>query len=96
MDRKLNFFDVFSISSGAMISSGIFVLPAIAYGHAGASLFISYLIGGLIALVGILSIAELSSAMPKAGGDYYFVSRSFAIPSCIQRGSLLRLFLVRR
>jgi basic amino acid/polyamine antiporter, APA family len=77
MDRKLNFFDVFSISSGAMISSGIFVLPAIAYGHAGASLFISYLIGGLIALIGILSIAELSSAMPKAGGDYYFVSRSF-------------------
>lgn len=77
MDRKLNFFDVFSIASGSMISSGIFVLPAIAYSHTGSSLFISYLIGGIIALIGILSIAELSSAMPKAGGDYYFISRSF-------------------
>ena len=77
MERKLNFPDVFSIASGAMISSGIFVLPAIAYSHTGSSLFISYLIGGVIALIGILSIAELSTAMPKAGGDYYFVSRSF-------------------
>ncbi len=77
MDRKLNFLDVFSIASGAMISSGIFVLPAIAYGYVGSSLFISYFIGGVIALLGIMSVAELSSAMPKAGGDYYFVSRSF-------------------
>ncbi|MCK5201756.1 MAG: amino acid permease, partial [Spirochaetales bacterium] len=77
MERKLNFLDVFSIASGAMISSGIFVLPAIAYSHTGSSLFISYLIGGVIALIGILSIAELSSAMPKAGGDYFFISRSF-------------------
>ncbi|MDA3940798.1 MAG: amino acid permease [Spirochaetia bacterium] len=77
MERKLNFFDVFSIATGAMISSGIFVLPAMAYGHTGSALFISYLIGGIIALIGILSIAELSSAMPKAGGDYYFISRSF-------------------
>jgi basic amino acid/polyamine antiporter, APA family len=77
MERKLNFLDVFSIASGSMISSGIFVLPAIAYNHTGSALFISYLIGGLIALIGILSIAELSSAMPKAGGDYYFISRSF-------------------
>ena len=77
MERKLNFLDVFSIASGAMISSGIFVLPAIAYLHTGSSLYISYLIGGIIALIGILSIAELSSAMPKAGGDYYFISRSF-------------------
>ncbi len=77
MDRKLNFLDVFSIASGAMISSGIFVLPAIAYSHTGSALYISYLIGGIIALIGILSIAELSSAMPRAGGDYYFISRSF-------------------
>ncbi|MCD6398022.1 MAG: amino acid permease, partial [Spirochaetaceae bacterium] len=77
MDRKLNFMDVFSIASGAMISSGIFVLPAIAYSHTGSALYISYLIGGIIALIGILSIAELSSAMPRAGGDYYFISRSF-------------------
>ncbi len=77
MERKLNFLDVFSIASGSMISSGIFVLPAIAYSHTGSSLFISYFVGGIIALIGILSIAELSSAMPKAGGDYYFISRSF-------------------
>ncbi|MCK5197288.1 MAG: amino acid permease, partial [Spirochaetales bacterium] len=77
MERKLNFLDVFSIATGAMISSGIFVLPAIAYSHTGSSLFISYLIGGVIALIGILSIAELSSAMPRAGGDYFFISRSF-------------------
>ena len=29
-----------------------------------------------MAFVGVLSVTELSTAMPKAGGDYYFVTRS--------------------
>ena len=39
---------------------------------------ISYLIGGLIAILTALSISELASGMPKAGGSYYFINRSLA------------------
>ncbi|TDT68605.1 amino acid/polyamine/organocation transporter (APC superfamily) [Hypnocyclicus thermotrophus] len=76
LKKELGFLDLFSIASGAMISSGIFILPALAFSKAGPSMIISYLLGGLIAFVGILGIIELTTAMPKAGGDYFFINRT--------------------
>jgi basic amino acid/polyamine antiporter, APA family len=74
--KGLGFTDVFCIASGAMISSGIFVLPGLAFSLIGPAMIISYLIAGLLALIGVLSVIELATAMPKAGGDYYFLTRS--------------------
>ena len=76
LKKGLNFFDVFSIATGAMISSGIFILPGLAFARTGPAVFISYFLAGILALIGIFSIVELSTAMPKAGGDYYFINRS--------------------
>ncbi len=76
LKKELGFLDIFSISAGAMISSGIFILPGIAFARTGPSVFVSYLLAGLLAATGLLSIAELSTAMPKAGGDYFFIARS--------------------
>jgi len=76
LKKELKLIDVFCISSGAMISSGLFVLPGLAYALTGPSVFISYLLAGLLAITGMLSQAELVSAMPKAGGDYFYVTRS--------------------
>jgi APA family basic amino acid/polyamine antiporter len=66
---------VFAIASGAMISSGIFILPGLAFARSGPAVILAYLGAGLLAGCGMLSIAELSTAMPKAGGDYFFVAR---------------------
>ncbi len=76
LKKKLNSLDIFAISSGAMISSGIFILPGLAYAKTGAGVFLSYGIAGIVALIGLLDIVELATAMPKAGGDYYFITRS--------------------
>jgi APA family basic amino acid/polyamine antiporter len=76
LQRELNLVDVFCIASGAMISSGLFVLPGIAYAHAGPAVLLSYLLAGFLAVTGMLSQAELVSAMPKAGGTYFYVTRS--------------------
>jgi APA family basic amino acid/polyamine antiporter len=77
LKKQIGFLGVFSIASGAMISSGIFVLPGLAFEKAGPAVFLSYFLAGVLGLVGILSVIELSTAMPKAGGDYYFVSKTF-------------------
>jgi len=74
--RELGLFEVFCIASGAMISSGLFVLPGLAYAKTGASVIISYLIASLLIVPTLLSKAELATAMPKAGGDYFFIDRS--------------------
>lgn len=77
MKKSIGFFGIFSISAGAMISSGLFVLPGLAFAQAGPAVFLSYFIAGAIALTSVFSLTELVTAMPKAGGDYFYVSRSF-------------------
>ncbi len=66
-----------SIGVGTMVGAGIFVFPGIAGGYAGPAAMLSFLIGGLIAIVVAMCTAELSTAMPESGGGYYFISRSF-------------------
>ncbi|UCC95491.1 MAG: amino acid permease, partial [Candidatus Omnitrophota bacterium] len=75
--QKLNLWDIFCISTGAMISSGLFVLPVIAYKYSGPSIIIAYFFAGLLMIPSILSKSELLSAMPKSGGTYFFIARSF-------------------
>jgi basic amino acid/polyamine antiporter, APA family len=76
LKKELKLIDVFCIASGAMISSGLFILPGIAHSLAGPAVTLSYLIAGFLALTGLLSQAELASAMPKAGGTYFYVNRT--------------------
>jgi APA family basic amino acid/polyamine antiporter len=84
LKKQLGLADVFSIAAGAMISSGLFILPAIAFSKAGPAVILSYLIASFLILPSALSKAELATAMPMAGGTYFFVERSF--------GSLFGLF----
>jgi APA family basic amino acid/polyamine antiporter len=74
--KELGLLGIFCIASGAMISSGLFILPGIAYAKTGSSVVISYLIASIIMIPTLLSKAELATAMPKAGGDYFFIDRS--------------------
>jgi len=74
--QSLGLIHVFCIASGAMISSGLFILPGMAYGRAGPAVILCYLMAGLLSLPGMLSIAEMSTAMPKAGADCYTIIRS--------------------
>jgi basic amino acid/polyamine antiporter, APA family len=76
LKKELGLFEVFAIASGAMISSGLFILPAIAYQETGASVIVSYLIATLLMIPTLLSASELTTAMPKAGGNYFFIDRS--------------------
>ncbi len=74
--KVLGLFDVFAIAAGAMISSGLFVLPGIAFAEAGPAVVLAY----ALAIIGILPVmlakAELATAMPMAGGSYFFIERS--------------------
>lgn len=96
MDKKqLGFLDVFCIASGTMLSAGLFVLPGIAFAKVGPALFLSYILACFISIPTIFCQAELVTAMPKAGGDYFYVSRSmgFALGTAGGLGSWLSLTL---
>jgi APA family basic amino acid/polyamine antiporter len=74
--KKLGTVALFSLASGTMISSGIFILPGLAYSQIGPLVGLSYLLAAVAALLSVFSLAELSTAMPKAGGDYFYITRS--------------------
>lgn len=76
LNKQLGLLDVFAICSGAMISSGLFVLPGIAAAKCGPAVITAYLLSGLLMIPSMLSMAEMATAMPRAGGTYFFVSRS--------------------
>ncbi|MDK2911188.1 MAG: hypothetical protein PWR29_145 [Methanolobus sp.] len=76
LGRSLGFFQTFAIGTGTMIGAGIFILPGIAISAAGPAAILSFLFGGIISMATAISMAELATGMPKAGGSYYFISRA--------------------
>lgn len=74
LKRTLGFAEVFCIASGAMISSGIFILPSLAFRYSGPAIVFSYLLAAVFIIPAMLSKAELATAMPKSGGSYYFTN----------------------
>jgi len=60
-----------------MVGAGIFILPGLAISEAGGTgAILAYLLAAAVGLTAALSIVELAVAMPRAGGTYYFLSRS--------------------
>lgn len=93
LGRSLGFFSTFAIGTGTMIGAGIFILPGIASANAGAGAIFSFLIGGIISIATAISMAELATGMPMAGGSYYYISRTMgaAFGAIIGLGSWLAL-----
>jgi len=75
LERDLGLGAVFAISVGAMIGSGIFILPALALKIAGPAVIVAYLLAGLLVVPAALSKSEMATAMPEAGGTYLYIER---------------------
>lgn len=74
--KELRFFEVYAVATGTTLSAGFFLLPGLAAMEAGPSLVLAYLLATLPLIPAMLCIVELATAMPRAGGVYYFVDRS--------------------
>lgn len=79
LKKTLGFTDVFAIAAGAMISSGLFVLPGIAFSEIGPPVVICYLLAAVMMVPSLFAEMELASAMPRTGGDYFFIDRSLGV-----------------
>lgn len=102
----LVFKDAIAIIVGIVIGAGIFETPALVaanVGSEGAALLI-WLLGGGMSFIGALCYAELATAYPHAGGNYYYLRRAFgrtcgflfawARMAVIQTGSIALLAFV--
>ena len=76
LKKELRLRDVYAIATGATLSAGFFLLPGIAATEAGPALVLAYLLAALPLIPAMFSVVELATAMPRAGGVYYFLDRS--------------------
>ena len=76
LKKELKLKDVYAIATGATLSAGFFLLPGIAAQEAGSALVLAYMIAALPMIPAMFSVIELATAMPRAGGVYYFLDRS--------------------
>jgi amino acid transporter len=67
------------LNAGTMIASAIFIVPATvaAAVHGSALMTAVWVIGGLVSLLGALSVAELAAAYPEAGGQYAYLREAY-------------------
>ncbi len=77
--RKLNLFDATMIVISGIIGSGIFINPYVVAQtvHTPFLILAVWIAGGLIALAGAFVFAELSTVMPRVGGQYAFFREAF-------------------
>ncbi len=76
LKKELSLLDVYAIATATTISGGFFLLPGLIAARAGSTVPLVYLIAVIPLIPALLSMIELSTAMPKAGGLYYFLDRS--------------------
>ena len=75
--RGLGFLDAFSIGIGGIVGGGIFATLGIATVESRGATFISFLIGGVVALLTAYSYVKLSVAFPSKGGTVTFINKAF-------------------
>jgi basic amino acid/polyamine antiporter, APA family len=79
MPRTVGLLDAVAVLVGVTIGSGIFRVPATvaAQLHAPGPMILCWVLGGVIALFGALTIAELAGALPRSGGIFAWLLESF-------------------
>jgi len=78
--KTLTGIGVFALGAGAMISSGLFILPALAFRESGRGVLIAYALAGICMLPALFTKLELASAMSKSGGAFFYLTRIFGAP----------------
>lgn len=88
----MNLWSVAALGIGSMVGAGIFALLGQAALIAGREVFLSFLIGGVIALLAGNSLARLSARFPGRGGLVDYLAEAF--PRGIFAGTLSLVYLV--
>ena len=66
-----------SIGIGGMVGAGIFSILGVVAQAAGNAMWLSFAIGGVVALLSTYSYAKLGATFPSAGGAVHFLVKSF-------------------
>lgn len=102
----LGIVDAVAVIVGIVVGAGIFRTPSLVAANTGSSTWflLTWILGGVVSLIGALCYAELTTTYPHTGGDYHFLKQAFgrrlsflfawARMSVIQTGSIALLAFI--
>ncbi|HMT10356.1 MAG TPA: APC family permease [Ignavibacteria bacterium] len=77
MKNRISIVAAISIGIGGMIGAGIFSILGVVAQASGAAMWLSFLIGGVVALFSTYSYAKLGAKFPSAGGAVEFLIKGW-------------------
>lgn len=79
LQKSITYFALTMIAIGSCIGSGIFISPADVAGElaTGNQVLLIWMIGGVVALTGALTFAELAGRYPGTGGVYIYLREAY-------------------
>lgn len=75
--NQVGFAAAVSIGIGGMVGAGIFSILGVVAQVAGNAMWVSFAVGGVVALLSTYSYAKLGATFPSAGGAVHFLVKSF-------------------
>ncbi|MBA3660410.1 MAG: amino acid permease [Gammaproteobacteria bacterium] len=81
MQSRISLPAAISIGIGGMIGAGIFSILGVVAEASGSAMWVSFLIGGIVALFCTYSYAKLGAKFPSAGGAVEFLVRGWGVGS---------------
>ena len=76
-DKPIGFWSAVSMGIGAMVGAGIFALLGEASAISGSAVYISFILGGIVALFSGYSLGKLGARYPAAGGIVEYLTQAF-------------------
>ena len=79
LKRQIGLFSAVMLIAGDMIGTGIFISTGVIAETlpSPGGILLVWCLGGLLALTGALTCAELSASLPYAGGDYNYIKAAY-------------------
>ncbi len=77
--KPIGFWSATALGIGAMVGAGIFALLGEASTISGSAVYLSFIIGGIIAMFSGYSLGKLGSRYPSAGGIIEYLTQAYGV-----------------
>jgi basic amino acid/polyamine antiporter, APA family len=84
--RTLGLLAATGVGVGAIVGGGILALAGVAFATTGPSAILAFALNGVIALITVVSFAELATRFPESGGIYTYARKAFAVEAAFAVG----------
>jgi amino acid transporter len=86
IQRSLGLSGATGVGVGAIVGGGILALAGVAFAETGPSAIVAFALNGLIAVLTVLSFAELATQFPESGGTYAFAKKVLTVEAAFGVG----------